>query len=532
MIPRLIHQTWKDHNVPGPRSWQESWRRHNPGWDYRLWTDGDLLALVRDHYPALEALYLSYPNPVQRADLGRYLILHRHGGIYADIDTECLAPVEVLAAEDRVVLAEEPVEHRHHALALGLARMLFNGVMASPAGHPFWLHVIETAQRSRHAARRVLESTGPLMLTGAVENYPAPQHLALQSCHVFNPLTKDGRETVAPVHGAYAGLRLANHYWKNSWFTPPASMKGLRAVKRALRKARYRLTRGAFLSREDVAADLDFSLLHQPLRDDAGRDDAGNIVVLIPVRDAAPFLDRCFELLCALAWPKERLKLVFCEGDSVDDTARKLRSLADRHRPLFRDIVLTRCDTGAALERSQRWKPKLQRRRRANLARVRNHLIEHGLSGEDDWALWIDADVCDYAPDILTRLLAERRKVVTPDCTLEPDGTSYDLNAFLEPVGDRDAGYYKHVRGGLFMPPADYGRRLHLHEMRFLDRVPLSSVGGTMLLVHGTVHRAGLRFPELPYDDLLETEGFGRLCRDFGVTPTGLPNVRIMHHPS
>src|SRR5690606_11357876 len=122
-----------------------------------------------------------------------------------------------------------------------------------------------------------------------------------------------------------------------------------------------------------------------------------------------------------------------------------------------------------------------------------------------------------------------RRKVVTPDCRLEPEGPSYDLNAFADPDERRDRRYYKHVRRGLYMPPADHGYRLHLHDLRFLQRVPLSSVGGTMLLVDASVHRAGVRFPELPYDDLLETEGFGRLCRDFGVTPIGLPNVAIRH---
>ena len=52
----------------------------NPDWEYKLWTDEDLHELVQDHYPELEELYLSYPNPVQRADMGRYLVLDHCGG--------------------------------------------------------------------------------------------------------------------------------------------------------------------------------------------------------------------------------------------------------------------------------------------------------------------------------------------------------------------------------------------------------------------------------------------------------------------
>ncbi|WP_114966517.1 glycosyltransferase [Alkalilacustris brevis] len=523
MIPKLIHQTWRDHDIPGPSAWPESWKRLNPAWEYRFWTDEDLLELVRQHYPQLEALYQSYPKPVQRADMGRYLILHHCGGVYADIDTECLAPFDPIAQDSRVILAEEPAEHRNHSQPLGLERLFFNGLMASPRGHRFWDHVLEVMERCRHAAGTwVLESTGPLMLTGVVESYPRPEELSLNSCHLFAPVTNDGCESLALPKGDYAGLRLASHHWQGSWLSAPRRKPGT-VLKAALRRARYRLTRGKVLGRADLRVRVDQSLLHTPIQPGAE-----NVAVMIPVRDAAPFLDRCFELLRSLDHPPEKLKLVFCEGDSRDDTATRLKDLAQTHAGHFRDICLTTLNGGAPLKRSRRWKPRLQYARRAHLARVRNHLLDYGLDAQDDWVLWIDADVCDYAPATLRRLLDARCKVVTPDCVQEWDGPSFDLNAFLEDRKPVPSAYYKHVRGGLYMPPKGLARR-YLHDLRFLDRVPLSSVGGTMLLVHAAVHRAGLRFPEIPYDDLLETEGFGRACRDLGVQPWGLSNLQIRH---
>lgn len=524
MIPGFIHQTWRDLNIPEPLAWPESWKRLNPGWEYRLWTDDDLLSLVQNYYPELEALFMSYPRAVQRADLGRYLILHHCGGVYADLDTECLSPLDPIAHETRVILAEEPVEHRYQSHPLGLDRLLFNGVMASPQGHPFWRHVMAMLLRCRHAGANVLESTGPLALTGAVESYPHPESLALHSCHLFDPLAETGHESTAPLYGPYAHLRIANHYWQGTWWRQPRTCTRCNQIKRAIRKARYHLTRGAHLTRAGLEAQIDKSLLHKPVQPDEG-----NVAVLIPVRDAEPFLERCMALLLALDYPKDKLKLVFCEGDSIDQTPAKLRQLAETHRKTFRDIIITTLNTGQRLDRARRWLPKLQKTRRANLAKVRNHLIDQGLGDGDDWVLWLDADVCDYAPGILHRLIAEQRKVVTPDCVLDWGGPSYDLNAFHDSQDRRDHHYYKYVRNGLFMPPGGYARRRHLHDLRFLDRVPLSAVGGTMLLVHATVHRAGVRFPETPYGDLLETEGFGRICRDFGVTPIGLPNIQIRH---
>lgn len=481
------------------------------------------MKLVQDHYPELEELYQSYPNPVQRADFGRYLVLDHCGGIYADIDTECVSTVEPLAQDTRVVLALEPLEHFHHALTLGMDKLIFNGVMASPKGHPFWKHMIARLVQSRHARRHVLESTGPLVLTAAVETFADPSGICVSSCHIFNPLAVSGRWTMAPEQGDYAGHKFCNHYWNNSWFGQP---KGhfIKRLKRRYRKFIYNRTRGAYLTKADAAKRINTSTLYQSISDHDK-----TVAVLIPVRDAEPFLERCFALLLALNYPKDRLKLVFCEGDSVDGTVAKLTELAQANRAEFASIEVLQCQTKAALERGERWSPKLQKTRRANLAKVRNHLVEHGMTDQDHWALWLDVDVCDFDPDILNRLMSEREKVVTPDCVHEWGEESYDMNAFVEDTSIKDYQFYKHVKDGLYMPPSNSDRRRHLSGLRCLDRVPLNSVGGTMLLVHGSVHRSGIWFPETPYDHLLETEGFGRMCLDFGVTPIGLPNLQIRH---
>ncbi|HEY6919136.1 MAG TPA: glycosyltransferase [Tabrizicola sp.] len=520
-IPRIVHQIWKSRDLPDYAS--DSWQQAGGGWTWRLWTDDDLLGLVRDHYPQLEALYLSYPHNVQRADLGRYLVLDHCGGLYTDLDSECLGPLGPLWNDDRVILCEEPAEHFHHALPYGLDRLYFNGTMAGPARHPFWSHLIDTVHRCAHARAHVLESTGPMALTGAVISYPDPAGLALHSSHLFTPLTSDGIETAGPEHGPLAPLRLSNHLWRGSWVPQGRAPSVSREVRGLWRGIRYAMTRGPHLTGASLAPHIDRPRLQRPL----GTGD--RVAVLIPVRDAEPWLDRCMELLSALDYPSDKLSLTFCEGDSRDGTVDRLAKIRVAHSARFREIKVISSPGGPTFDRDRRWLPHLQFRRRANLARVRNHPIDHGIAPDDDWALWLDVDVCDYSPDILHRLLSERRKVVTPDCRLSWDGPSYDLNAFTDPTERRDVRYLKHVRRGLFMPPANYDRRRHLHDLRFLDRVPLTSVGGTMLLVAAEVHRAGIRFPELPYDDLLETEGFGRLCHHCGVTPIGLPNVPILH---
>lgn len=529
MIPKIIHQTWRDYDLPVPESLPESWRKMNPDWQYRFWTDEDLENLVVQDYPELLDYYLSVPKPVQRADIARYLIIHKYGGIYADIDTECFAPLDVLADEDRVILCEEPPEHWKMARACGMDALIFNGTFASPAGHPFWDHVQKTLVRMMPSMNRVLESTGPLMLTGCVITYPQPEQISVSSCHLFDPMFDTGAQSAGAVHGDYGAARISTHLWTGTWhnFKPATEWQNrLADLKKWPWKIVYHITRGRFLDRKKIEASINRSLLASKVPNGPEDD---NIAVLIPVRDAEEYLERCFELIAQLDYPKDRLKLVFCEGDSSDNTVAVLARLKDKYAGVFRDIKVLHLTTGNRLKRQDRWRPRFQKKRRSGLAKVRNHLIENGLDQSDRWALWIDADVCDYQPDVLRKLLAAKDKIVIPECVRQPGGVSYDLNTFVDYGSTRNAYYYRHAVGGIFQPQAKFGMRRHMYNLRFLDRVLLNSVGGTMLLVHADVHRAGVTFPDIPYNDLLETEGFAAIATDFGVQPIGLPNVHIQH---
>ncbi len=530
MIPKIIHQTWRDHNLPVSDALPESWKKQNPDWEYRFWTDAALADIVEQDYPDIWPIFQATTNPVQKADIARYLILHRDGGIYADIDTECVGPLDILVDESRVIFSQEPTEHWGHAEVRNMDMVVFNGVMASPAGHPFWLDVMQMLHRCRHANKGVLESTGPLMLTGCVAEYARPEELAIHSCHLFNPQTNGGGISTAKEFGPLAPARICNHLWQGSWLHKPGLLSRLNSLlhrpKSWAIKQMYFLFRGPYLTRESVAKTLDIPALDAPL---SAAEGLNNIAIFIPVRNAAVHLDRCIELIDQLDYPNDRLKLVFCEGDSTDDTYAKLRTLAEHHQRQFRDIVITQLTTGNRVNARNRWHPALQKHRRACIAKVRNHMLETGLTDEDDWALWIDVDVCDYPPDMLSRLLAEQQKIVVPNCVKTPGGASYDLNSFLDIGTPRNHIYYLYAKGGLFQPPKSFYWRSHFDDLRFLQRAPLTGVGGTMLLVHGSVHRAGITFPEIPYDDLLETEGFGKMALDFGITPLGLPNLEIIH---
>ena len=65
--------------------WKEVARRMKA--HYHLWGASELESLVKQRYPQYWDTYCNVRYPVMRCDIGRVLILHAFGGLYADLDT-------------------------------------------------------------------------------------------------------------------------------------------------------------------------------------------------------------------------------------------------------------------------------------------------------------------------------------------------------------------------------------------------------------------------------------------------------------
>ena len=166
-IPALVHQTWRTREVPrGLRKHIVSWQRVMPDWEHVLHTDADNDALVASDYSWLLSTYRGM-SAIQRADLIRYMYMHRFGGVYADLDVRLLQPLAPLLARTNasVLLGQEPLEH---ALLLERKpRQVCNAVLASVPGHPFWLDVLRAGARGARFGDPV-GSTGPRMMERVV----------------------------------------------------------------------------------------------------------------------------------------------------------------------------------------------------------------------------------------------------------------------------------------------------------------------------------------------------------------------------
>lgn len=84
MIPKIIHQIWIGPH-PAPTADIQTWIDAHPGWEHRLWTD------ERGWRNQAQIDAMNEWNG--KADIMRYEILERFGGIALDADSRCVRPL-------------------------------------------------------------------------------------------------------------------------------------------------------------------------------------------------------------------------------------------------------------------------------------------------------------------------------------------------------------------------------------------------------------------------------------------------------
>lgn len=92
LIPKVFHRIWIG-DKPMPQEFIEygnTWKKHHPDWEMKLWTDENMITLQN------QAAYMNAVHAAQRADLARYELLYRFGGVYIDCDFECIKNIEDL----------------------------------------------------------------------------------------------------------------------------------------------------------------------------------------------------------------------------------------------------------------------------------------------------------------------------------------------------------------------------------------------------------------------------------------------------
>lgn len=272
------------------------------------------------------------------------------------------------------------------------------------------------------------------------------------------------------------------------------------------------------------------------------------ILILTPLKDAAPYLSKYFELLSALTYPHHLIDLGFLVGDSTDDTLAVLATELDRiqKRPdniPFRSAMVVEKDFNFKLSQDvkERHSFEAQGPRRKAMGKARNYLLYTALKPEHSWVYWRDVDIVDSPPKIIEDFIAHDKDILVPNIWFHryENGRDiegrFDYNSWVESDKgrrlanslDKDVvlaeGYKQYDTGRKHMARLGDWRKDKDDEME------LDGIGGVNILVKADVHRSGINFPSYAFENQAETEGFAKMAKRAGYQVIGLPNYVVWH---
>jgi len=160
IIPLHIYQTWKTHDLPeGMQKCVNKLKEANPEFEHHLYSDEECRKFIADNFDSdVVYAYDTLIPGAYRADLWRYCILYKKGGIYLDIKYYNVPPFKLIELTDKEYFAKD-IEQSGSGI--------YQAVMVCKAGNPKLKGAIDAI--AKHAKEKyygdsIFDVTGPTLL--------------------------------------------------------------------------------------------------------------------------------------------------------------------------------------------------------------------------------------------------------------------------------------------------------------------------------------------------------------------------------
>jgi len=214
---KSILQTWKEKKIqnfpPIYKICQPSWQNNNPDWQYVMYDDNDINQFVKTNFPVYYTnFFCKYKKIILKVDIFRYLYLYKYGGVYSDMDSECLRPLDNLvnSTTDNIILGQLKSKESPHRIP--------NATMISrDKGELFWLFVVGLAIQRIKLDAPVEYKTGPILLTTAVNIFSSlDYHTILE---YLNPYLNIFQLSECSVKYSTVSITEPNNFYPICWIT-------------------------------------------------------------------------------------------------------------------------------------------------------------------------------------------------------------------------------------------------------------------------------------------------------------------------
>jgi hypothetical protein len=166
-IPKIIHQIWIGPHTP-PSNMMSTWKTKHPDYEYILWTEAEVAK--RGFIFETQAKMDIMKEYCGKADLMRYEILYKYGGIFIDADSICIEPFDDYFMSNPVFLTYENENVRKGLIS--------NGTIGFRPAHPLMRDLIDwilTDESTELILKyRAWYSVGPVRLTELITTNKYP----------------------------------------------------------------------------------------------------------------------------------------------------------------------------------------------------------------------------------------------------------------------------------------------------------------------------------------------------------------------
>ena len=201
-----FHRIWFG-SAPIPEAYDAywaAWQRQYPECEFRTWTDDHIeqLDMTKEGLRRLS-------SHVCRADIARYEILYKFGGIYLDCDIMPHNHFDVDEMVATLTVCNETDSTSYCSI----------GFIGAPEGHPIFRELIDHILLGEIDETRPNVATGPWLFGKHLKNHP---HRRLGTS-AFYPYLYD--EPLSSVRGKNLDQTLGIHVWGGAWLAPDLKKK-------------------------------------------------------------------------------------------------------------------------------------------------------------------------------------------------------------------------------------------------------------------------------------------------------------------
>ena len=188
-IPKIIHQLWIG-SKPAPTKFMNTWKdKHSHlGYEYIFWNEEELdkrgmVLTLKDKIDSIEEIN-------GKADIIRWEILEKYGGVFVDADSICIEPIDDILMKCKCFAGYEQEKIRKGLIA--------TGTMGFPPNHLIvkrcikWIKENHVSQKLTN--QRAWYNVGPGLLTRIVNDYQMINEIKVFPSYYFLPRHYSGIE--------------------------------------------------------------------------------------------------------------------------------------------------------------------------------------------------------------------------------------------------------------------------------------------------------------------------------------------------